>query len=77
MQFTAAGRLAHDGVEIPGATLEAYGGHAQLHAAVRWSPQASWSAGGAVHGIDVDRLRPGISGHLNFSATAAGPGLWR
>jgi len=75
MQFTAAGRLAHDGVEIPAATLDAFGGHAQLHAAVRWSPLASWSAGGTIHGIDVDRLRPGISGHLNFSAAAEGQGF--
>ncbi len=72
LQFQAAGRLAHDGVEIPAATVEAYGGHAQLHGEVRWSPQVAWSAGGAMRGLDVAHLRPGIDGHLNFNVAAEG-----
>ena len=75
MKFSAAGRLAHDGLEIPGATLDAFGGQAQLHAMVRWSPLARWSLGGTMHGLDVAALRPGIAGRLNFRVAADGQGF--
>jgi translocation and assembly module TamB len=74
VQFRAEGRLAHDGVEIPVATADAFGGHAQLHGTVRWSPQVSWSAAGSMRSLDVADLRPGFNGRLNFSFTAEGQG---
>jgi translocation and assembly module TamB len=72
MQFRAAGRLAHDGLDIPAGTLEAFGGQAELHAALSWSPQVRWSAAGEMRGLSIPTLRPSISGHLNFSFTASG-----
>ena len=75
LQFRAAGRLAHDGLEIPSATLDTFGGRAQLHAAVRWSPVESWSAAGSMHGLNVSTLRPTINGRLNFLFAAEGQGF--
>ena len=75
MQFRAAGRLAHDGLDIPSATLDAFGGHAQLHAALNWSPLVRWSAAGEMRGLNIATLRPTINGHLNFSFTANGQGF--
>jgi translocation and assembly module TamB len=72
LQFQADGRLAHDGLEIPVAAVTAYGGRAQLHGEVRWSPQVTWTVGGTMHGLDVAHLRPGINGHLNFTLAAEG-----
>ena len=74
-QFRAAGHLATDGLDIPSATLNAFGGQAQLHASLKWSPQVSWSASGDMHGLSVPSLRPTISGRLNFSFTANGRGF--
>ncbi len=74
-QFRAAGQLAHDGLDIPNATLDAFGGRAQMHAALKWSPQVRWSAAGEMRALSIPTLRPTISGHLNFSFTANGQGL--
>ena len=75
LQFRALGRLAHDGLEIPSATLDAFGGQAQLHATVSWSPQVRWSTAGEMRGLNVASLRPTINGRLNFAYTAEGQGL--
>ncbi len=75
MQVRAAGRLAHDGLDIPAATVEAYGGRAQLRAGLKWSPAVSWSASGAMHGLDIASLRPTINGHLSFGFDASGQGF--
>lgn len=74
IQFRAEGRLAHDGLELPGVTAEAFGGRAQLQGTVRWSPKVDWSAAGVMRGLDVASLRPGINGRLNFNFTAQGEG---
>ena len=74
VQFNAEGRLAHDGLEVQGATAEAFGGRAQLRGAVRWSPKVSWTSAGSVRSLDVASLRPGITGRLNFNFTAEGQG---
>ncbi len=75
MQFRADGHLAHDGVDIPSATLNLLGGQAQLHAAVNWSGQVRWSAGGEMRSLNVASLRPTINGHLNFAFSANGQGF--
>ena len=75
LQCRAAGRLAHDGVDIPSAALDAFGGQAQLHAALNWSPLVRWSAAGEMHGLNIPTLRPTINGRLNFSFTASGQGF--
>ncbi len=75
MQFRADGRLAHDGLDIPSATLNAFGGQAQLHGSVNWSAQVRWSAARRNAGLNIASLRPTINGHLNFSFTASGQGF--
>jgi len=75
MQVRASGRLAHDGLDIPAATVEAFGGRAQLNGALSWSPEVRWSASGAMHGLNVASLRPTVSGHLNFGFSASGRGM--
>ena len=77
LRVRAAGRLAHDGLELPEATLEALGGHAQLHGTLKWTPALSWSAAGVMHGLDVSSLRPSVNGRLNFGFDASGQGFGR
>ena len=72
LQFRAAGRLAQDGLDIPSATLDVFGGRAQLQAGLKWSPQVRWSASGEMRGLNVASLRPTISGRLNFAFAADG-----
>ncbi|HEV7431787.1 MAG TPA: translocation/assembly module TamB domain-containing protein [Steroidobacteraceae bacterium] len=75
LQFRAAGRLAHDGLDIPSATVTAFGGQAQLRADLKWSPQVRWSAAGQMRTLNIATLRPTINGHLNFAFTASGQGF--
>ena len=74
-QFRAAGRLAHDGLTISSATVDAYGGQAQVRAEVKWSPKEIWSASGTMQGLKVESVRPGIFGRLNFLLDAEGQGF--
>jgi len=74
VQFKAAGQLAHDGLTISDADAEAFGGRAQLRAAVRWSPRVDWSASGTMRGLQVESLRPGVAGRLDFRFAAEGQG---
>jgi translocation and assembly module TamB len=75
LQVRAAGRLAHDGVSITDAVVDAYGGQAQVRADLRWSPQERWSVDGTMRGLNIASLRPTISGRLNFLVAAAGQGF--
>ena len=75
LQFRAAGRLAHDGVDIPSASLDAFGGRAQLHGSVSWSPAVRWSAEGQMRGLNVASLRPTVDGRLDFLLSAQGQGF--
>ena len=75
MRFSATGRIEHSGLAIPDLALEAFGGHAQLNAGVRWAPQESWSLNGAMRGLNIATLRPAINGRLDFTVTAVGQGF--
>jgi len=72
MHFDASGRIEHNGIVLPDLALEAFGGRAQLHADVEWSPLERWSMAGSMHGLDVATLRPGINGRLDFNVAATG-----
>lgn len=75
MHFGASGRIEHDGLDIPDLALDAFGGHAQLHTDVRWSPQEQWSIAGSMRGLNVETLRPTIKGRLDFNVSATGQGF--
>jgi translocation and assembly module TamB len=75
LRFHTAGHIEHGGLDLPELTLEAFGGHAQLGAAVEWSPRERWSASGSVRGLDIAALRPAIHGRLDFNLNAAGLGF--
>ncbi|MDE2251280.1 MAG: hypothetical protein KGL25_07730, partial [Gammaproteobacteria bacterium] len=74
-QFRATGRIEHSGLDLHDLALDAFGGHAQLRAAVEWSPHARWSAAGSVRGLDIASLRPAIRGRLDFNLDASGLGF--
>ncbi len=75
LRFRAAGRIVHDGLDIPDITAEAFGGHARMRATVAWSPFERWSAAGTIRSMNIAALRPAISGRLDFNVTAAGQGF--
>ena len=75
MQFRAAGRIMHTGLEIPDATAEVFGGHARGHATVDWSPPERWSAAATMRNMNIAALRPAVSGRLDFNVAATGQGF--
>ena len=75
LQISMHGRLAIDGITAESAAVEALGAQSQLSGQLHWSPATDWVVQGHVTDLDVSRLRPQESGHLNFSLTASGDGL--
>ena len=75
VQFRAAGRIMHAGLEIPDLTAAAFGGRARLRATVNWSPLELWSAAGTMRSMNIRALRPAISGRLDFNVAATGQGF--
>ncbi|MGH8252473.1 MAG: translocation/assembly module TamB domain-containing protein [Steroidobacteraceae bacterium] len=74
-RFEASGHIEHNGLAIPDLALDAFGGHAQLRADVRWSPLERWSVAGSMHGLNISTLRPAIAGRLDFNVAATGQGF--
>jgi translocation and assembly module TamB len=73
--FVAHGALDRGRLQLDTATLELFGGKAQLAADVRWSPQETWSATGTMQQLDVATLRPGTRGRLSFGVRLDGQGF--
>jgi translocation and assembly module TamB len=75
IEVSMRGRLASDGLTAQSAQVEALGAQAQLGGHLRWTGATDWNLQGRVNDLDVARLRPQASGHVNFSFSAAGNGF--
>jgi translocation and assembly module TamB len=73
--FVARGALDHDHLRLDEATVELFGGKAQLGGEVRWSPRETWTVNGHVLQLDVATLRPGTRGRLSFNVSVDGEGF--
>jgi translocation and assembly module TamB len=73
LQIDAVGKLERDRVSVAHALVEGFGAHAQLGGELLWS--RIWNLRGRVDGLEVARLRPGVTGQLNFAVAASGAGF--
>jgi len=75
MHFSTQGQLRRDGLDLNSTALDAFDGQALMHGQVRWSPTETWTLSGGMNRLNVARLRPGVSGRLNFALQASGQGF--
>lgn len=75
MDFTATGHLAKDHLDAENLAVDAYGGKAALSAQARWSPAQEWQVAGTMRELNVESVRPGVRGRLDFRLQAQGQGF--
>jgi translocation and assembly module TamB len=74
-RFDGAGTLARDRLLIRSGNLQGFGGNSTLEGFAAWSPSETWQLQGAMHGFNIESLRPGIRGHLDFQWRSSGEGF--
>jgi translocation and assembly module TamB len=72
LQIDGTGRLDVDRITMMDATVGLYGGRAQFGGEAVWAPSTSWSVNARMAGLELEQLRPGFAGRLNFTLAAAG-----
>ena len=69
------GQLSADGLRTDAADVAVSGARAQLSGQMHWGASQNWQVKARVQELDIDTLRPGIAGHINFALSAAGDRL--
>ncbi|HUN71919.1 MAG TPA: translocation/assembly module TamB domain-containing protein [Steroidobacteraceae bacterium] len=69
------GKLADKGVSFTSASLDLYGGHADLRGELTWAPAQRWDISGRATGMNPAQLRSDLPGSLNFGLAVEGLGF--
>ena len=69
------GSLARDSFTFESASIDLYGGHADVSGLVSWAPQERWSITGRLTDVNPEEVRTDLPGRLSFDVETSGEGF--